>query len=385
MSMAGFAAPIARVFGPIPIRVESRVDGHDLLALLKVRTIHAVLVTLLVVMQYWFQVASSLSDQPRLLFEFFFGSFIWNVWQFGVGFAIIAVVQTRLAPGRARTMILLFAMLVWALLWALWHVFEAGSHFHDYLVVEVGLFSRAVMAVNGLWTTTTYLLLAAWYYESADRAKRTRAALRESELARRSAERWLLELRLGALQARLDPQVLFDTLDEASRLYRSLPAAAEDLLDALIDYLRLALPQLRQAESTLAREVALAIAYARVLRAPDGDLLDLDSDVTASVEDACFPPMVVQPLCDALARSALASGPPTRMHFSASRQSDDARLCITAQAVRTAPGNERLAEIRRTLESMFASEVRMEVTFPATGVARVLVEVPYVAAPRVDR
>jgi hypothetical protein len=381
MPTSGFAPPVARAFGPIRIRSEPRAAAHDLLALLKVRTIHALLVTLLVVVQYWFQLASSLSEQPRLLFEVFFGMFVWNVGNFIVAFAIIAVVQTRLAPGRARTIMLLSAILVWALIWFLWNAL-AGSHF---IVVERGLVSPAGTNVNGLWTTTTYLLLAAWYYESADRATRTRATLRERELARRSAERWLLELRLGALQARLDPQVLFDTMDEAVRLYRSLPAAAEQLLDALIDYLRLALPQPRQAESTLAREVALALAYARVLRTPDGQPLELESDVEPAVGDARFPPMVVQPLCDILARSTLASGAPARIHISASRESYGARLCITAQPTRTAPASKRLEEIRHTLLAMFGPLVRMAATGPTGSVVSVSMEVPYDAAPRVDR
>jgi LytS/YehU family sensor histidine kinase len=192
-------------------------------------------------------------------------------------------------------------------------------------------------------------------------------------------------LRLGTLQARLDPQVLFDTLDEAGRLYRSLPAAAEQLLDSLIDYLRLSLPQPRHAESTVAREVALAVAYVRVLRTPDGEPLELDSDVAVAVGDACFPPMVVQPLCDTLVRSALASGAPARMHISASRESYGARLCITAQPTRTAPASKRLEEIRHTLLAMFGPLVRIDATGPMAGVVSVSVEVPYDASPCVDR
>src|SRR5438094_5558903 len=184
MPMSGFAVPIARAFGPIPIRSKPHVEMQDLLALLKARTIHAVLVTLLVVLQYSFQFASSLSQQPGLLIEVFFGMFVWNVSFYIVGFSIIAVVQTRFAPGRARTMTLICAALVWVLLWELWN-YVAGSHF---IFVDPGLVSWAGMNVNGLWVNATYFLLAAWYYESIDRAARSTAALRESELARRGAE-----------------------------------------------------------------------------------------------------------------------------------------------------------------------------------------------------
>jgi LytS/YehU family sensor histidine kinase len=229
------------------------------------------------------------------------------------------------------------------------------------------------------------MLLAAWCYDSADRATRSTSARRQSELTRRGAERWLLELRLGGLQARLDPQVLFDTLDEAGRLYRSRPAAAEHLLDALIGYLRQALPKLRQPQSTLEREVALAHAFLRVLRTRQGDGLELEVVVEPAVGDARFPSMVVQPLCEALARSALASGDPVRIRISASRNQDSAHLDLSAEPVQAAPAHERLAEIRHTLLVMFGPIVRLDGTGPVAGVARLSVEVPYEAAPRIDR
>jgi hypothetical protein len=356
---------------------------HDLLALLKARTIHALLITLLLVTQYWLQLASGLwRQQPRLLVDVFFGMFAWNVWCFIGGFAIIAMVQARLAPGRTRTLTLIGAVLVWVLLWQVPHL-VAGSHF---IVVRLGLVSQAAVMANGLWTNTIYFLLAVWYYESIDRATRSTASLRESELARRGAERWLLELRLSALQARLDPQVLFDTLDEAGRLYKSSrPVAAEQLLDALIDYLRRALPQLRQAESTLQREIELALAYVRVLRTPEGNALDLEAVVEPTAGDARFPPMVVQPLCNELARSALAGGESARLCISATRDHEHAQLRLTAEPVRAVPASERLAEVRRTLHAMFAPLARMEAGRPAANTASVLVEVPYVAVARIDR
>jgi hypothetical protein len=380
MSVAGASISLTHTPGRVH-RLNALAAAHDLLPLLKVRMLHAMLVTLLIVSQYWFELASSLSDRPRLLVDVFFGLFARNVWYWVVGFAIIAVVQTRIAPGRVRTMMLISSVLIWATLWRfLWTP-------DSFLIVQLGLVSPAGVSWDGTWTTTTYLLLAVWYYESADRAARTTEVLRESELVRQRAERWLLELRLGILQARLDPQVLFDALDEAGRLYRSRPAAAEQLLNSLIDYLRLALPHLRQAESTLQREVALALAYARILRTHRGEPLELDSHVEPAAGNARFPPMVVQPLCEAVARSTLATGAPARLHISASRESDGARLCIIAQTTRVLPQSERLAEIRRTLMAMFAPAVRMEaqITGATAGVVSILVRVPYVAATRLDR
>jgi LytS/YehU family sensor histidine kinase len=279
--------------------------------------------------------------------------------------------------------ILVFAVLTWVLLWTLLNEWQGDSRF---IVVELGLISSTALRAHGLWTITTYLLLAAWYYEGVDSARRTRVALRESELARRSADRWLLELRLGALQARLDPQVLFDTLDKVGGLYRTRPIAAEQLLDSLIDYLRLVLPHLKEAESTLDREIGLALAYARVLRTHKGEPLELDSLIDPSVENAGFPPMVVQPLCEMVARLTLASGEPAHLHISVSRENDGVRICVSGRSVQVPLESHQLMEVRHALSAMFAPLVRVEAMYrPSDGVVGVLIEVPYVAASSADR
>jgi LytS/YehU family sensor histidine kinase len=153
----------------------------------------------------------------------------------------------------------------------------------------------------------------------------------------------------------------------------------------LIHYLRRTLPQLRQPQSTLEREVALACAYLRVLRTRNGEPLEIEAAVEAAVADARFPRMVVQPLCDSLARAALASGEPVRMAVSAAREQDCARLHVSAQPVQSAPSQARLADIRHTLLAMFGHPARMDVSGPAAGVLHVVMEVPHDAAPRIDR
>src|SRR4029434_5083009 len=154
-------------------------------------------------------------------------------------------------------------------------------------------------------------------------------------------ERWLLDMRLRRLQARLDPRVLFDTLDEIGRLYRTRAAAADQLLDALIDYLRRALPQLRQTESTVQREVDLALAYAQILRGADGSTLAVEAHVEGNAARACFPPMVVQPICDALGRQTLLASSEARLTVDVSRADDCVRVVVTAAAATSVSSAKR--------------------------------------------
>ena len=199
--MAHLATPITPPLGWAPRRSKPRATANGLLPLLKVRVIHAVLVALLVDLERLFQMTSGLSDRPRLLVEVFFGMIVRNVWFWIIGFVIIAVVQVKIEPGRTRRGVLLLCVLV---LISVGHVLDYFWH-STYIVVELGLATFASMVMQGLWTNTTYLLLAVWYYESTDRAQRSTATQRRTELVRRSTEGWLLELRLGSPQARLDP------------------------------------------------------------------------------------------------------------------------------------------------------------------------------------
>ena len=75
---------------------------------------------------------------------------------------------------------------------------------------------------------------------------------------RAEAQRRTLESRLQALQARVEPQFLFNTLAEVRDLYDVDPALGGRMLGDLIAYLRAALPHFRESSSTVSRELELA-------------------------------------------------------------------------------------------------------------------------------
>lgn len=122
--------------------------------------------------------------------------------------------------------------------------------------------------------------------------------MREAELARASAQRRTYESRLQALQARVEPQFLFNTLAQVRRLFATDPERGSAMLDDLIGYLRAALPHLRESSSTVGQELALAQAWLRILRArgTEGPAMSLQAD--EAVRAAAMPPMVLLPLID---------------------------------------------------------------------------------------
>jgi LytS/YehU family sensor histidine kinase len=83
------------------------------------------------------------------------------------------------------------------------------------------------------------------------------------------------------------------------------------MLESLIQYLRAALPQMREAATTLGREVDMARAFLEIQRVRMGSRLEFSVDVPAALRDRPFPPMMlislvenaikhgVDPCCDA--------------------------------------------------------------------------------------
>ncbi len=139
-------------------------------------------------------------------------------------------------------------------------------------------------------------LLAVIYVDSRT-SLRNLKLMREAELDRARVEKHLRESRLQALQARVDPQFLSATLREVQRLYRPHSARSDAMLDALIRYLRAALPRLGVI-STLGGEFALVEAWLDIADAREGLLLPRYFAASGEAAHAALPPMLLLPLVE---------------------------------------------------------------------------------------
>ena len=143
------------------------------------------------------------------------------------------------------------------------------------------------------------LLLGGIIYAVAEMVQRRGRTQREFEAVQRrrsTLERQVLESRLAAMQAQVEPRFLFDTLVDIEALYERDPQRAAANLDRLITYLRAALPRLRESGSTVEAELDLVQAYLEVVTAVHGGRPTL----TATLADECrtsrFYPMLLLPL-----------------------------------------------------------------------------------------
>ena len=123
---------------------------------------------------------------------------------------------------------------------------------------------------------------------------------RQAETRQRALllEREVLASRLSVLQAQIEPHFLYNTLANVQVLTRKDPAAAEQMLSHLIDYLRSAMPAMRSTHSTLGREFQLARAFLSIMQFRMGARLAFSVAAPPELLDREFPPTVVGTLLE---------------------------------------------------------------------------------------
>jgi hypothetical protein len=146
------------------------------------------------------------------------------------------------------------------------------------------------------WSALAALLVGAWLFFRIEQD--SAAVLHRAELARIALERQMTEARLQLLQAQIEPHFLFNTLAHIRLLYQSDPPLATCMLDNLMRYLAVALPHMRELESTLGREIDLVVAYLGLQQVRMGQRLRFDIDVAESLRALRVPPMMLLTLTE---------------------------------------------------------------------------------------
>lgn len=117
------------------------------------------------------------------------------------------------------------------------------------------------------------------------------------DLRARALSPALTEARLQALQARIRPHFLFNSINAVLSLIRSEPKRAETALEDMADLFRVLMADNRDL-TTLAREVELCRQYLSLEQLRLGERLKLEWYVDKMPADALVPPLVLQPLLE---------------------------------------------------------------------------------------
>lgn len=226
-----------------------------------------------------------------------------RAWIFGynaviaTGMLLVVAIADRVAPRRwPWWMPYAIGALVGGLLvnlltsWCFQYVIPLPVLMDYYSDPEKWRYNRTLTeVVEGGVACGVALFAYAWLRRLHLQQNRLHAVQQEQVTARRR----LAEARLQTIEGRVEPELLIDTLARIEALQGSDATRALRALDALIVYLRAAIPRGHVAMSTLGGEIALVRAYLDVLRSSRSEAITLEADLPPATAAAVFPAMVL--------------------------------------------------------------------------------------------
>jgi signal transduction histidine kinase len=184
------------------------------------------------------------------------------------------------------------------------------------------------------------------------------------------------ELRLGVLQAQVEPHFLFNTLASVRALLRQDPMQAEATLDALVDYLRATIPKLRDEDtalhSTLGQQLDLCTSYLELMRLRTAGRLDYRIDVDDALRALPCPPMLLISLVENAVKHGVEPKPgPGTVTIAAERRERDLHISVIDDGLGLrlgVGGGLGLANVRAQLDTRYGARAGFQLTGePACG------------------
>jgi len=217
------------------------------------------------------------------------------------------------------------------------------------------------------WTFLASLAYVLFYLTREDDLQRR--MLVDAECAQQQLGAQMLQARLSALQAQIEPHFLFNTLANVRRLYETTPSRGREMLASLIDYLRAALPSMRSDNSTLGRELELARSYLTVLQMRMGERLQFSINAESGLLEVAVPPMILPTLVENAIKHGLGPLPEGgRIDLRARRAGDDMLIEVrdTGAGFKAAGGSGvGLANTRSRLAGLYGSRASLQLAAAA--------------------
>ncbi|MDQ6621610.1 MAG: histidine kinase [Pseudomonadota bacterium] len=267
--------------------------------------------------------------------------------------------------------------------------------FFDWLAVvswkKLALVSILALVIGGISRhplPVVLLILASIIIKVVAGGKR-KAELTATEATQRAnteqLERTVMEARMEALQAQIEPHFLFNTLASIDQLIQTDPPRASSMQQSLIRYLRSAMPQMRDStRPTLGQQVDLCSAFLEIMAIRMEARLQPNVNVPEGLRSAVFPSMMLQTLVENAVKHGLepkAAG--GRLEIGASVI--DGQLAVHVQDsgagfMPKTEGGVGLANIRERLKAMYGGRAELIISVPPGGGTCATIKVPYEVA-----
>jgi len=151
-----------------------------------------------------------------------------------------------------------------------------------------------------LWIFCSIIIKVTYKKQLAAQAEAAQATeVAESEQLKRQ----VVEARMAAMQAQVEPHFLFNTLASIDHLIETDPPRASQMQKNLIALLRASMPTMREANSNgaprdLGREMSMIRPYLEILKVRMEERLQVKLEVPDGLLSAEFPPMMIQSLVE---------------------------------------------------------------------------------------
>jgi signal transduction histidine kinase len=201
-------------------------------------------------------------------------------------------------------------------------------------------------------------------------------------------KRQVVEARMAAMQAQVEPHFLFNTLASIDHLIETDPPRASQMQKNLIALLRASMPTMREANANgavrdLGRELAVIRPYLEILKVRMEERLQTEIDVPEGLLSAEFPPMMIQGLVE----NAIKHGLEPKAEggkLTVKAEIVHGKLCVTVAdtglgfgRAATSGTGVGLANIRERLQLLHGSRASVTVTENQPSGTVVTITVPY--------
>ena len=149
--------------------------------------------------------------------------------------------------------------------------------------------------------------IAVVYFTLKASVERMAAQLKEKELNEERLIRTKMEAELKALQAKINPHFLFNTLNSIASLISENPKAAESTVEKLSELFRYTLKSAETSSVTVAEELEIVRTYLEIEKIRFGARLQYDITCAAAVHDFMIPALIIQPLVENSIKHGIAS------------------------------------------------------------------------------
>ena len=206
----------------------------------------------------------------------------------------------------------------------------------------------------------------------------------EQALAALEARHRELDVKLGVLQAQVEPHFLFNTLASVHALIVSDPPAAQRLVDSLVAYLRATIPRLRgdaaRLDATLGQQLEICASYLVVMQTRMGGRLAVHVDVPPLLRAAVFPPLLLMTLVENSVKHGIEPKPGPGQITVRAHATDDAlalEVHDDGAGLRVVSGDGLgLANLRASLHARYGERAAFTLTGDTAGGATATVRIP---------